>query len=98
PLPGLRVGAVPVDHEVRLALRLAVVLRPLRLRRRTADRGPRPRHGPHRGPLRDLRLTPRPRLRRRAADADRRSLLHEQHRADIRACGWGDLTPRGSTP
>jgi peptide-methionine (R)-S-oxide reductase len=38
-----------------------------RPRRRRAHRGPQPRHGPHRGALRPLRVAPRPRLRRRPA-------------------------------
>ena len=44
-LPRLRRGAVPLRHEVRVALRLAVLLRPEGLRRGRADRGPLARHG-----------------------------------------------------
>ena len=48
------------------------------------ERGPRLRHGPHRGALPALRRPSRPRLRRRPA-ADRPALLHERRRARLPA-------------
>ena len=44
-----------------------------------------PRNAAHRGALQEVRLAPRPRVRRRAADADGRALLHELGGADFRA-------------
>ena len=42
-----------------------------------ADRGPQPRHGPHRDPLRPLRLPPRARLPRRGFHPEGRPVLRE---------------------
>lgn len=50
------------------ALRVAVVLRPGGCRRRPVRRGPVPRHRPHRGPVRGLRLASRACFRRRGYD------------------------------
>ncbi|CAA9292836.1 MAG: Peptide-methionine (R)-S-oxide reductase MsrB, partial [uncultured Friedmanniella sp.] len=82
-LPRVRHGALPQRDEVRLALRLAVLLR--------AGGGPRPLHRGHhpgdeagRGALHRLRLPPGARVRRRLRHPDRAALLHQldQHAAD----------------
>src|SRR5450759_1007677 len=84
PVSGLPGRAVPVRDQVRLALRLAQLLLAGRLGRRRAHRGPQLRDGAYGGALRELRLPPGSRLRRRAADSDRRPLLHELDRAQLR--------------
>ncbi|CAG7654048.1 hypothetical protein SBRY_60345 [Actinacidiphila bryophytorum] len=87
-VPGVRRRALPLRHEVRVPLRLAVVLRPGRHRRRRADRGPLDGHGPRRGALRALRLAPGPRLRGRGLrHAHRPALLHQLDLAQARPQG-----------
>ncbi|CAA9241067.1 MAG: Peptide-methionine (R)-S-oxide reductase MsrB, partial [uncultured Corynebacteriales bacterium] len=86
PLPRVRHGAVPLGHQVRLALRLAELLVPAGRRPGRPARGPGAGHGAGRGPLRALPLAPRPRLLRRGLrHADRRPLLHQLDLADVRA-------------
>ena len=63
----LRRGAVRVGREVRLGLRLAGVLRAEGRGRRRGGDGREPRHGAHRGAVRELRRPSRPRVPRRAA-------------------------------
>ncbi|CAA9242798.1 MAG: Peptide-methionine (R)-S-oxide reductase MsrB, partial [uncultured Blastococcus sp.] len=77
-LPRVRRRAVPLRGQVRLPLRLAVLLRGLRRGQRAPPPGQQLRHGPHRGALRHLPQPPGPPVRRRPADADRRPLLHQQ--------------------
>jgi apolipoprotein N-acyltransferase len=64
PLPGLPGRAVPQRDQVRLALRLALVLRAARRGPGGVRRGPCPRYAPGGGALRPVRLPPRARLRR----------------------------------
>nr|WP_284287283.1 peptide-methionine (R)-S-oxide reductase [Angustibacter aerolatus] len=87
-------GTEPVHqrHQVRVALRVAVVLRP-RGGQGRVHRGPLVRQRAHRGALRHLRLAPRARLLRRGLpDADRPALLHQQRLDDAAAEG---LTAQG---
>ena len=73
----LQLAALCLEGQVRQPHRLALL--------HPADKPPggghphrpQPVHGPHRGPLRQLRRPPRPRVQRRSA-ADRAALLHER--------------------
>ena len=85
PLSRVRQRAVPLRHQVRLALRLAQLLLPAGRRPGRADQRPQPGHGPHRGALRAVRFAPRARVRRRPADPDGRPVLHELGEPDVRA-------------
>ena len=77
-LPRLRGGAVPQHREVRVALRLAVVLRRPRLRRGDPARGPLARHGPRRSAVRELPEPPGPPVRGRGLRHPHRpALLHQ---------------------
>src|SRR5690606_13111496 len=91
PLRRLRHPAVHERGEVRLRLRLALVLRRRGPRQRLAPRGPLLRDAPRRGHLRYLWRPPRPPLPRRAAREDRPPLLHQLRLPDARP-GHG---PRG---
>ncbi|CAA9240163.1 MAG: Peptide-methionine (R)-S-oxide reductase MsrB, partial [uncultured Acidimicrobiales bacterium] len=73
---GVRQPAVLLDHEVRVGLGVAQLLCAAVVGRRRAGRGPQPRDGAGRGPLRPVQLPPGPPLRRRAG-AQRAALLHE---------------------
>src|SRR5215210_6679439 len=99
PLQGVWQRAVPQPDEVRLALRLAVVLPAERVRRGGADRGRLTRDAAHGGPLPTLRFASRARLRRRPPDADGGPLLH-QLRVDQPGAGptVGPVPARGSSP
>ena len=78
----LRAAAVPLRDQVRVRARgWPSFYRADRRRGGRGDHRPVPRHGPHRGALRRLRVPSRPRLPRRAA-ADRPSLLHERNRIE----------------
>src|SRR3954447_26682281 len=84
PLRRLRQRALQLGDEVRVRHGLAELHRADRPRERDPRDRHEPRHGPHRGQVRALRLAPRTRLRRRAG-AGRRALLHELGRARARA-------------
>src|SRR5690625_3573128 len=83
--------AVPLRDQVRVPLRMAVVLC-------TAGRGPGPiphrrlaGPGTHRGAVRAVRLPPRSPLRRRGIrDTHRHALLHQRHRAEPGDSGMTD--------
>src|ERR687898_669693 len=77
PLRRLRQRAVPLRRQVRLRHRLAQLHRAGQRHRGRAAPAQQPRHGPHRGHLRPLRLPPGPRLPRRPGP-DRPALLHQQ--------------------
>jgi len=81
PLPGLRDGPVRGRDEVRVRLRLAGLLR---RRGGVGDDDDRhePRDAPHRSPVCELRLAPRPRVRRRSR-AHRQAVLHQLGRDEI---------------
>ncbi len=76
----LRRRTLHLHREVRVALRLAVLLRPEGHRRGRTDPGPLARHGPHRGAVCPVRFAPRTRLRGRGlCDAHGPAVLHQQH-------------------
>ena len=60
-------AAVLLGHEVRVGHGLAELLRRRSPTARSRRLGPRPRDGPHRGPVRQLRRAPRARVPRRSA-------------------------------
>ena len=65
PVPRLRGGTVHQQREIRFALRLAVLLGAAGRRNRPLHPRPHPGHGAGRGPLRNLRFPPGPRVRGR---------------------------------
>ena len=71
------IAAVLLGDEVRVGDRMAELLPGAPARRRRGGDRHEPRHGPHRGPLPELRRAPRARVPRRAP-AHRAALLHEQ--------------------
>ena len=77
--------AVQVRDQVRLALRLAVVLRAAGRGPGGVHRGHHDGHEARRGPLRQLRLAPGARVRRRLRHADRPALLHQLDQHDAGA-------------
>src|SRR5436190_2055125 len=81
-LSAVRTAALPVDDQVRVGHRLAVVLRAVRRRPPHAPARPLVRHGARRDPLPALRRSPRARVPRRAT-ADRSSLLPQLRLAEV---------------
>ena len=84
-VPGLRRRTVPQQREIRIPLRLAVLLRSGQLRRGHPAVRRLAGHAPRRGDVRQLPQPPRPRLRGRGLpDAHRPALLHQ---LDLAAAG-----------
>ena len=77
-LPGLRSRTVPQHREVRIALRVAVLLRSGGFGCRDPERRQLTRNAPGRGHLQEVPQPPRSRLRGRGIpDADRSAVLHQ---------------------
>ncbi len=87
----VRAAAVRVESEVQQRHGLAELLRTDRRTRRDQSRL-QADLSPHRVPLRALRRTPRPRLRRRPA-ADRQALLQQRRGAEIHPEGREGVGP-----